>query len=262
MKKLITVFCLLAIIEAGAQTQEGKVIYERTTQVRRPQGIPDNITIPPVRKEYFELMFAKSQSIWQNIPNPEGDNNILSAPGMVLRMGGMNDIFYFDLNLGTRIEQREILDKEFLVEDTISKLTWINSDEVKTVLGRNTRKATAERIGTRRQVTMENGQMKSEQVPDSATITAWYTTDFPVQAGPQDFSGQLPGLILELSVNNGRTVYKAVELSAKVNASKIKPPRGGKKVTAAAFAIERDKLIEEMRQNTQQGNRVIRMNTN
>ncbi|MEJ7912401.1 MAG: GLPGLI family protein [Chitinophagaceae bacterium] len=262
MKKIITAFCLIAIIEAGAQTQEGKVIYERTTQVRRPQGIPDNITIPPVRREYFELMFVKQQSLWQNIPNPEGDNNTVSTPGMVFRMGGTSDIFYFDLNLGTRVEQREILDKEFLVEDSIAKLSWVNSDETKTVLGHSTRKATALRVGTRRQVTMENGQMKSEQVPDSATITAWYSPDIPVQAGPQDFSGQLPGLILELSLNNGRTVYKAVELSAKVNASKIKAPRGGKKVTAAAFVLEREKMIDEMRQNAQQGNRVIRMNTN
>jgi hypothetical protein len=65
---------------------------------------------------------------------------------------------------------------------------------------------------------------------------------------------------LELDINNGRVVYKAVEFSAKVNASNIKEPKGGKRITADEFTKEREKLMEEMRRNNPGGNRTIRIN--
>ena len=102
-------------------------------------------------------------------------------------------------------------------------------------------------------MTMENGQMKREEFPDTAKIVAWFTTDIPVPAGP-DFQGQLPGLILEVDIDNGQTVYRAIEFSNKVSLNKIKEPKDGKKLTAAEFNKERDKLMEEMRKNMPNGN--------
>ncbi len=110
------------------------------------------------------------------------------------------------------------------------------------------------------QMTMENGEMKRQEVMDTSNIVAWFTPDISVPAGPQEFQGQLPGLILELDINNGRTVFKAVEFSAKVNASNIKEPKGGKRITADEFTKEREKLMEEMRRNNPGGNRTIRIN--
>jgi GLPGLI family protein len=95
--------------------------------------------------------------------------------------------------------------------------------------------------------------MKREPYQDTSNVVAWFTTDIPVPAGP-DFQGQLPGLILELTLNNGQQVYKAIEVSPKVSMSKIKPPKDGKKLTAAEFTKERDALMEEMRKNMPQGN--------
>ena len=78
--------------------------------------------------------------------------------------------------------------------------------------------------------------------------------------GPTTYQGQLPGLILELDENNGRTFFKAVEVSPKVSVSKIKEPKDGKKITAAEFDKERDKVMEEMRRNMPNGNGVRTMN--
>ncbi len=97
-------------------------------------------------------------------------------------------------------------------------------------------------------MTMENGEMKRQMLPDTTVINAWIAMDIPVPAGPE-FQGQLPGLILELDVNNGQIVYRAIEISEKVNASNIKEPKGGKHITAAEFNKERDKTFEEMRKN-------------
>ena len=260
MKVFLASFCLLYTLAGNTQVKEGKVIYERTMQMRAMANLPEGVTLPPSRKDNFELQFANNQSIWQSIPNPDGDNNTITAPGMVLRMAGNDDITYFNFTNSKRLDQREILEREFLVEDSVAKLSWKLTGETKNILGYVTRKATASRIGSRMQMTMENGAMKREEVADTSYLVAWFTSDVTVPAGPGEWGGQLPGLILELSINNGRTVYSALEFSARVNASKIKEPKGGNRLSAAAFVLEREKLMEEMRKNNPGGNRVIRMN--
>jgi len=264
MKKIFFLFCLLASFIVNAQVKEGKVVYERTMQMRRPQGLDEEMArmIPPTRKDHFELMFGNNQSIWQVIPNPEGDNNTFTGGGgnVVVRMAGNDDVIYHDFATDKRTDQRELFDKELLVTDSIRKLSRKLHEETKTVLDRTVRKATTQRISPRMQMTMENGEMKRQEIMDTSYIVAWFTPDISVPAGPQEFQGQLPGLILELDINNGRTVFKAVEFSAKVNASNIKEPKGGKRITADEFTKEREKLMEEMRRNNPGGNRRIQIN--
>jgi len=246
--------------------KEGRVVYERTFQLptRMFGGNPDIAAqLPRARTDQYELLFGNNQSLWQYLPdaNGEGDPNTFTANGgaMVLRFaGGSNDISYCNLDKGTRIDQREIVDKNYVVTDSIRKLDWKLSGESKTILNYKAFKATAQRIGSRMQMTMENGEMKREQVPDTVSIVAWFTTDVPVAVGPATYQGQLPGLILELDENNGRTFFKAVEVSPKVSVSKIKEPKDGKKISATEFDKERDKVMEEMRRNVPNGQMRIR----
>jgi GLPGLI family protein len=107
------------------------------------------------------------------------------------------------------------------------------------------------------QMTMDNGKMERKEITDTSMIVAWFTTDMPVPAGPE-VQGQLPGLILALDINNGRMVYKALEISAKADVASIKEPTKGKKVTPAEFSEERNKMMDEMQKNNQGGgNRII-----
>jgi GLPGLI family protein len=98
-------------------------------------------------------------------------------------------------------------------------------------------------------MSMENGEAKREKVMDTMNIVAWFTNEIPGSFGPDTYQGQLPGTILEIDVNNGRTSFKALEISPKVDVAKIKEPSKGKKVTAEEFAKEREKLMQEMMQN-------------
>lgn len=107
---------------------------------------------------------------------------------------------------------------------------------------------------------MENGKIERKEVVDTTNLTAWFAPDIAVPAGP-DVQGQLPGLILALDLNNGRTVYQALEISPKVNLAAIVPPTKGKKVTPAEFRAERDKMLaERQKMNGGRGNsQVIRI---
>jgi GLPGLI family protein len=257
MKKIFIAVCLFTVAFAAQAQKEGKVIYERVMQIRRPQGLSPEIAhqIPPSRTDNFELFFGNNQSIWRNIPNMDG-GDVSMGNGVMFRSVGNDDVIFFDFTRGTRTDKREIFDNSFIVEDSVRKLNWKLTDETKTILGHQVKKAIAQRIGVAYRASMENGQMKREEVSDTSNITAWFSTDFPVATGPQEFQGQLPGIILQLDINNGRTVFTAVEISPKVSLTTIKEPKGGKKVTTAEFAKERDKMMEEMRKNMPAGSNI------
>lgn len=254
-------------------TKEGKVVYERTTRMN-PSAMRIDGNMPPEirsqleaqmakpRVHQFELLFTPQHSLYQFLPNAadEGGGDASFSSGgvnIMMRSANMNEVTYIDYAKGTRLDQREIMEKSFVVEDTLTRVQWKMSNETKPVLNFTARKATATSIQQRPRMTMENGEMKREMVTDTVKVVAWYTTDIPVPTGPA-YVGQLPGLIVELDVNNGQTVYKAIEFSPKVAANKIKEPKDGKKITAAEFAVERDKMMQEMRKNMPAGN-VIRM---
>lgn len=262
MKKMFLFMCIAAGLTASAQMKEGKVVYERTIQLRMRMSNPEMADrIPQSRTDQFELLFANNQSLWQYLPTADVNEGTATGNTMVFRMAGNNDVVYTHLTDRKRVEQREMFDRQYLVEDSLRSLSWKLSDETKNILGYTARKATAQRIGVRSQMTMENGEMKRQELPDTSVITAWFTTDIPVAVGPQDFQGQLPGLILELDQNKGRVVFKAVEISPKVKVSDIKAPKKGKRMSQEAYAKERDELMQEMQKNMPAG-RTIRINSN
>ncbi|HEX2606240.1 MAG TPA: GLPGLI family protein [Flavisolibacter sp.] len=264
MKKILVLAMVGCSLLAKAQMKEGRIVYERTIQmpVRMFNNMDPDMAakIPKSRTDQFELLFGNNQSLWQYLPNANNeDPGTFSSGGVVLRFqGGANEVNYANFEKGVRVDQREVADRSFVVTDSIGKQSWKLTEETKTILNYTVRKATSQRISQRMKVSMENGEMKRESVPDTAQVIAWFTTDIPVPAGP-DFQGQLPGVILELDVNKGQQVYKAIEVSPKVNLNKIKEPKDGKKMTAAEFTKEREKIMEEMRRNMPSGN-VIRMN--
>jgi len=252
MKKFLFIVCSSFSFMAGAQMKEGRIVYERTLQMpTRIFNADPNIAsqIPKSRTDQFELLFGKNQSLWQFLPTASNeDPGTFSGNGIVMRFGGSNDISYYNFEQGTRCDQREIMERSFVVTDSIRKGEWKLTDETKAVLNYTVRKAVSQRIGTRPQVTMENGEMKRQMITDTVVVVAWFTTDIPVPVGPE-MQGQLPGAILEMEINKGQTIYKALEVSPKVNLAKIKEPKEGKKLTAAEFTKEREKLMEEMRRN-------------
>jgi len=258
MKKILLCCSLFITAVAGAQMKEGRVVYERTmqlpTRMIRTENAAEAAQLPRSRTDQFELLFSPSGSLYQFLPNAaEETPGEFSSGGLVMRFGGLNDIVYHNFEKSQRIDQRNVMDRNFVVTDSIRRLPWKLSEETKTILNYTVRKATAQNIRTAMRMSMENGEMKREPYQDTATVIAWFTSDIPVPAGP-DFQGQLPGLILELVLNNGQQVFRAIEVSPKVSVSKIKPPKDGKKLTAAEFTKERDALMEEMRKNMPPGN--------
>jgi GLPGLI family protein len=266
MKHLVlTVFSAFLIIAAFGQKKEGRVVYERTTQMQI--RLSDNQSglenmLPKSRTDRYELLFGNNQSLWRKTDDEVQDELAGGgAGGFQIRMiaAGVDDVTFHNFNASQRVDLRELGTKKYVVEDSLRRLNWKLTDETKNILGYNCRKAIAQRVGMRTMMSMENGKMERKEVSDTSNIVVWYASEFLTTAGPGDYQGQLPGLVLEVDVNNGRQLIKAVEVSSKVDLADIKVPKGGKKLTPDEFTKERNKMFEEMEKNGRGPGREIRI---
>ena len=256
MKQRLIASATLLALPCLAQVNEGKILYERTVQLQiriNDDNPAFQNMIPKERKDRFELLFADGKSLWQpvedNGQNEEMNFNDGGGVHMVIRVPGSDDITYHNITESKKVEQRELGGKNYIIADSIKKMNWKIAGENKNILGHNCMKAIAQRTQENMRMNMDNGNVTREKVIDTLNIVAWFTNDIPGSYGPEMYQGQLPGTILELEVNNGRTYFKAVEVSAKTDVAKIKEPTKGKKVTQEEFAKEREKLFQEMQQN-------------
>lgn len=263
MKKIILPAAILLGSVCMAQQKQGSVTYERTAQMRI--NIADNNSGEQsqvqTRTDKFELSFGNNQSLWKQAEKEDVESPVENG-GMQIRMivAGSDDVLFTNLATSKTTELRVVFDKKFIVDDSIRPLKWKITDETRTILNHNCRKATATTINTRMMMSIDNGVMERKEVQDTAAITAWFTNDIPVSVGPGEYQGQLPGLILAIDINNGRQVYKAIEIFEKVDLNSIKEPIGKKHYSSQEFRKERDKLMADMQKNNQGGNRQIRMN--
>ncbi|MEQ1677474.1 MAG: GLPGLI family protein [Chitinophagaceae bacterium] len=266
MKKiLIAGWLLLSINLVQAQQKQGMVSYERTSQIQMSfQGMPGGMEqqMPKTRTDKFELTFGNGQSLWkQGEQDGEDDGASFGGEGVQVRMivAGANDVLFTNFETGKKVEKRELFDKSFIIDDTISTLKWKMTGETKTILGLPCMKATATNIRKRTLMNMDNGKIERKEVEDTANIVAWFTSSIPVSAGPAEYQGQLPGLILEMDIKDGTQTFKATAITEKADLAIIKEPAGKKHYTPEEFRKEREKMMKEMEQNNQGGNRVIRM---
>jgi GLPGLI family protein len=268
MKRIFTMtVAMLAMILSQAQQKEGKVTYQRTAQMQISfSGMNEEMQrmIPKSRTDKFELGFGNNQSLWRQADQENDDETGFGSEGGGFQIraagGGSNEVVYTNFETGKKVERREIFDKTFIVDDSTHPLKWKMTGETKNILGHNCMKATATQISQRMQMVMDNGKMERKAVSDTSNIIAWFASDIPVPAGPAEFQGQLPGLILEMDINNGRQTFKAVDISLKVDLATIKEPQGKKHYTPEEFRKEREKMMEEMQRNMGGGNRRIIMN--
>jgi GLPGLI family protein len=263
-KTLLLAGCLTAISVTGfAQLNQGKVVYERTRTFQAHFNIngEENI-VPQTRKDNLELLFGGNQTLWRAVETVNEDNVMTSDNGgMQIQMiaTGAEDVLFVDLSNGKTTEKRELMDKTFLIDDVIHPLKWKMTGDTKTILNHPCMKAVATQVRQSMRMTMDNGKMERQPVSDTSEVIAWFASDIPVSAGPAEYQGQLPGLILELTA--GRQSFVAKSISPSVDIAVIKAPTGKKRYTAEEFRAESDKMMKEMQQNIQGGGqRTIRMN--
>ncbi len=239
MKTKIFILIILSLPLCGlggcvfAQKTEGTVSYSRKvywikilnrmTYLTQEEKDRDRLTWgkfeddeqnPP---EKLTLFFNANQSLYTW--DKEQDN---TDGGYVWRKNEM--IYQRDFEKETKTELEEMLGKTYLLQDSLYSFKWRILNEIKDINGYICMKA-------------ETTDPTKEQ-----KIVAWFAQDIPVSAGPERFYG-LPGLILEIDINNGEGVIEAKKIEFKdVSKDLLLPAKlKGKKLTEN----ERNQLIKK-----------------
>lgn len=267
MKKLITLSLLLFSIVAFSQSKfEGKATYmSKTTvdmsrfgdQVSEQQKKQWMARMKNFLEKTYTLSFNQSESSFK-------ENVKLDAPGAQGfswgRSNGQGSI-YKNLKDKKMIEDTEQFSKRFRIVEDMELPQWEMTGETKQIGQYTAYKATMVKVDnsvdwgsifSRRGRRGNNQKKDSTKVEDkedkvrTLAVTAWWTPEIPVSAGPASYWG-LPGLILEL--NAGRTTMLCTEIV--INPEEeiaIKEPSKGEKVTRDEYNKIMKQKSEELRE--------------
>lgn len=136
------------------------------------------------------------------------------------------NIVYNDYSNGTTISQKPVYEETFLLQDSLLKIKWKLTGDIRTIAGFDCRKA----VGI---------------INDSIAVFAFYTDELMITGGPEGVNG-LPGMILGMGIPRLHTTWfaTAVEVLEAVP-KEPSPPSKGKKVTRIELMNKLGKLAEE-----------------
>lgn len=140
------------------------------------------------------------------------------------------DVFFTkrDFTQNTQFDALTLQSKTYLVQDSLKCQDWKILNDMKEVAGHLCMNASWE------------DTLKQQK------IIAWFALDMPHSGGPERLCG-LPGMILEVDVNNGAMVLTANRIEAKQLTTELELPKKlkGKKATEAEYQTALKKVIDE-----------------
>ncbi len=217
---------------AAGTNNSGTVRYEEKMKLEiklEGESAQYSDMLPKERTERTVLYFSPDESLYHS------DNEKPATDAIEQETGGTmihyqvyqdDDKVYRNLKENKRIEQREFMSRQFLIESDAGKADWKLTGDQKTILG----------------LPCQEG-MREE---DGKKIRAWFTPAIPVSSGPRNW-GNLPGLILAVDINDGERVITATSVEfSKVDKSLLGKPREGKKVTEEQYKKIVDEKMKEM----------------
>lgn len=176
-------------------------------------------------KVNLELLISNSTSYFKEIERLNLNNDSDEYYMTMIRGFSYEGSWFYDVLKKDLIFIREYQNKKFYVRKNKLSINWKITSEKKTILGYNCVKATYIRKVPR-------GDVK---------ITAWFTNEIPLPFGPANYSGQLPGLILELEEVNATYTATKVEKQKKFI---IKAPDEKDIISEEAYKKEGNKVMD------------------
>ncbi len=267
-KTFLIVAGMLSLSSLLAQVKEGTVYFDRKMNMHRI--IQDEhmwAMMPEFRTTKHMLLFKDSISVYKTVPEDEAPDPFAGGGGgggIVMRFnaGGAGDLFK-NFSQAKSIQSSEMGGKNFLIIDSIKQLPWKIGTETKQILGYTCTKATRKTMqpaAVMRTISAGGGGATSDTTVrrpqgKEVEVVAWYTESLISPGGPDSY-GQLPGLILQLDIDNGATIYTATEVKNSTNPKDLVEPKKGKVVTRQEY----QKLMMDMMGS--QGPGGIRMSSN
>lgn len=205
----------------GNEQTQSEVVLENKTEIIS--------TFNSLNNDFqFILEFTTNESIFKL----EDKLNLSINEMRMARMFGGRGIYYSNLNKNESIHQVESFGQLFIKTRSFDSLEWKLLNESKKIGKFLCYKATSVKI-------VENDKIFKKQV------IAWYYPEIPVSFGPIGYGG-LPGLIIELRVEN-EAIYLLNKLELNpIQSIKIIKPNKGKRVTEKEYDEIGKNLFEKI----------------
>lgn len=239
MKKIILLVGFLIPFIAAAQDQEGVIRYLMVQNGAKKLAALDYIS--QQQKERMAYVWG-SRSEWKAFTTLYFSPNITKYEDSEEKAedddsdySWKKDAFLIHRNFATNTMHDVISlnSKAYIIDDTISYPEWKILNDMKEIAGHVCMNATF-----------------TDSLRMEKTI-AWFALDIPSNGGPEHFGG-LPGLILEIDINNGGVVITADKIELKKLSTELALPTKkikGKKVNTEGFRTILSKHYSDSRKN-------------
>jgi GLPGLI family protein len=227
-KYIVLAFLLLNINYIVSQVDSGIITYSKENYIpsidtvgrdeefkTKLRNLKNQLFKTSKQLEY-QLVFNYKESLFELNKKLDFDGE---STKMASTISGGSGTYYTNIKSKSRIHKDEMGGKTFLIYSDLDSLVWKLTNETKLIGKYICYKATTIKI------------VKSNKVYHKKVV-AWYCPTLPYKFGPTDYCN-LPGIILELSIEKGAT-FRATNVSLNKK-SKIKEPKKGKKVTPEEF---------------------------
>lgn len=230
MKKILSLVLFSAALQITFAQMAATVNYTETVQLKfnfegmqPPPDLPKEHSIKTIL--YFNdkaALYTNDEAAMQQDAAVNEENG--EGGMMIMHMAPPDNKLYTDLNEKTVTRKEDFMQRTFLIEGKMDTTQWKLTGKQKFILNYPC--------------------MEAVSMDTAKHVSVWYTPAFPVSLGPSRFCG-LPGLILEVNIDNGDRVITATNIVKEVDASKIVKPTDGKKVTDEEYQkIVAEKLKE------------------
>ncbi|MBL7811829.1 MAG: GLPGLI family protein [Bacteroidetes bacterium] len=204
MNRIKALILMLCCLQAKAQfTDTAVVVYEKKTNLHKMfenQGDwfeQMKKMIPKYKVESYTLQLLPGQSFYYM--SAESDARLpawmtVSSPAEILS----------GFDSSRLLVRKEILDKNYLIADSLPVYNWHVMAERRSIAGYECRKAWT-------------------KVKDSLLLFAWYAEELLLPAGPETVQG-LPGTILGMAVPEMHTTWFATSVQVKKPVLQVETP--------------------------------------
>ena len=208
----------------------GSVIYDQIVQLDiQLEGDAAQYAdlLPKERKSEKILHFSEETALFENYHFDDLEE-VLEAPqegSVMIKIAEPDNKTFTDLKGGEQIEQKEFMSRMFLIKSELKHGHWKITGKQKMVLDYPCQQA----------ITTE----------EDREVVAWFAPAIAVAVGPGSF-GNLPGLVLEVNIENNQHVIIATSVDLReVDKDILKKPTKGKEVTEEEYqAIVEEKMKE------------------
>jgi GLPGLI family protein len=211
----------------------------------------------------FILTFDKQASIFK-------EEEVLEAPGQSGFRGWWSSFSsgpqYKNIKTQQFIQDQEFFGRKFLITDSLQKLEWkmgtetkqigqylcLKASAVKEVDEFDWRSMRGKNRGKKDQENSKTDAAKTKsvtediEVPETITVTAWYTPQIPINQGPGEFWG-LPGLILEVNADQTTILCSKIIMNPEQKIT-ISAPEKGRVISREDYNATVKQKMKEMRE--------------